>query len=51
MDFYVLPVHAAQALGVSVGQLGLPRCGYGVSGDALWIDPRFSLKSSASEKS
>jgi hypothetical protein len=38
---YVLPVHAAQALGVRVDQLNLPTSGYGVDGDALWVDPRF----------
>jgi hypothetical protein len=40
-EFYVLPVHAAQALGVRVDQLNLPASGYGVDGDALWVDPRF----------
>jgi hypothetical protein len=38
---YVLPRHAAAALGIDPGALDLPRCGYGFSGDALWIDPRF----------
>jgi hypothetical protein len=41
VDFYVLPRHACQALGIDPSHLDLPRCGYGVSGDALWIDPRF----------
>jgi hypothetical protein len=41
MDFYVLPIHAAQALGIDPGSLDLPRCGLGISADALWIDPRF----------
>jgi hypothetical protein len=40
-EFYVLPVHAAQALGVRVDQVNLPASGYGVDGDALWVDPRF----------
>lgn len=39
--FYVLTIHAAQALGVRVDQLNLPRSEYGVDGDALWCDPRF----------
>jgi hypothetical protein len=38
---YILEVHAAQALGVRVDQLNLPRSEYGVDGDALWVDPRF----------
>jgi hypothetical protein len=41
VEFYVLPIHASQALGVRVAQVNLPRSGYGVSGNALWIDPRF----------
>jgi hypothetical protein len=40
-EFYILPVHAAQALGVRVDQLNLPKSQYGVDGDALWVDPRF----------
>ena len=38
---YVLPVHAAAALGINIDQLDLPRCGDGFDADALWIDPRF----------
>ena len=38
---YVLEIHAAMALGVRVDQVNLPRSGYGVCGDALWVDPRF----------
>jgi hypothetical protein len=38
---YVLPVHAAAALGINIDQLNLPRCGDGFDADALWIDPRF----------
>jgi hypothetical protein len=41
IEFYVLPRHACQALDINPGELDLPRCGYGVSGDALWQDPRF----------
>jgi hypothetical protein len=41
VDFYVLPRHACQALGIDPSHLDLPRCGYGFSGDALWCDPRF----------
>jgi hypothetical protein len=41
VEFYVLPRHACQALGIDPSHLDLPRCGYGVSGDALWLDPRF----------
>jgi hypothetical protein len=41
VEFYVLPVHASQASGIDPDALDLPRSGYGVSGDALWIDPRF----------
>jgi hypothetical protein len=41
VDFYVLPRHACQALGIDPSRLDLPPCGYGVSGDALWVDARF----------
>lgn len=41
VEFYVLPRHAAAALDINFSELDLPRCGYGVSGDALWQDPRF----------
>jgi hypothetical protein len=41
IDFVVLPRHAAMALGIDIDQLNLPSCGLGVSGDALWVDPRF----------
>jgi hypothetical protein len=41
VDFYVLPKHASQALGIDPDALDLPRSEYGVSGDALWVDPRF----------
>ena len=41
IDFVVLPRHAAMALGIDIDQLNLPFCGLGVSGDALWVDPRF----------
>ena len=38
---YILPNHAAQALGIRVDQLDLPRSGYGIDGDALWTCPQF----------
>jgi hypothetical protein len=38
---WVLESHAAQALGIDPGSLDLPRCGPGISAEALWIDPRF----------
>lgn len=41
VEFYVLTAHASQALGIDQGDLDLPPCGYGVSGDSLWLDPRF----------
>ena len=41
VEFYVLPVHAAAAIGVTVDQLDLPASGYGIDADALWWDPRF----------
>jgi hypothetical protein len=41
VEFYILKNHAAAALGIEVSQLNLPRCGYGVDADALWVDPRF----------
>ena len=41
MTTYVLETHAAAALGVPIEQINLPRSGYGVDGDALWVDPRF----------
>jgi hypothetical protein len=40
-EFYILPIHASQALGIDPDALDLPRCGYGIDADALWIDPRF----------
>jgi hypothetical protein len=42
MQNYVLPSHAAQCLGVAAGQLNLPRCGDGVSADALWRSPQYA---------
>ena len=40
---YLLPNHAAAALGIHVSQVNdyLPRCGDGYDGDALWICPLF----------
>lgn len=38
---YVLEIHAAQALGVPIDQINLPRSGYGIDGDALWTCARF----------
>jgi hypothetical protein len=40
-ELYILPIHASQALGIDPDALDLPRCGYGIDADALWIDPRF----------
>jgi hypothetical protein len=40
-EFYILPIHASQALGIDPDALDLPRCGYGIDADALWVDPRF----------
>jgi hypothetical protein len=41
MEFYVLPRHAAQCLGVDPSALDLPRSEYGIDADALWVCPRF----------
>jgi hypothetical protein len=38
---WVLPTHAAAALGIETWALDLPTCGLGIEADALWIDPRF----------
>jgi hypothetical protein len=38
---WVLKSHAAAAIGIEPWALDLPRRGYGISADALWVDPRF----------